>query len=173
MIFCENCGKQLNDGVKFCSGCGSAIGSSATPTCASCRKSLEIGQKFCDGCGTSVGGSSQTQHYVPPAPQVFPPAPQVFAPVTTATTTIRENRFRSNNGDERNIRIGNTKFNKYDEPSLSKNTPNSNNPMNQAGIGKTGSSALNVLKSIFKVLGSIFKFLFRALNWFIKIQKPL
>jgi len=142
------------------------MGSSATPTCASCGKSLEIGQKFCDGCGTSVGGTSQTQHYVPPAPQVF-------VPVTTATTTIRENRFQSNNGNERNTRIGNSKFNKYDDPSLSKNTPNSNNPMNQAGIGKTGSSALNVLKSIFKVLGSIFKFLFRALNWFIKIQKPL
>jgi len=36
--------------------------------CENCGKQLEIGQKFCDGCGTAVGGSNQTQHYTPPAP---------------------------------------------------------------------------------------------------------
>ncbi|MCL2436131.1 MAG: zinc ribbon domain-containing protein [Lentimicrobiaceae bacterium] len=151
MIFCENCGKQLNDGVKFCGGCGSAIGGSTTPICANCGKSLEVGQKFCDGCGTSVGGSSETQHYAPPTPQVF-------APIATNTTTIRENRFQSNNGNERNTRIGNSKFNKYDEPSLSKNTPNSNSQTNQMDIGEMGTKVL-------KKSGSL---LWRFVKWFFR-----
>jgi len=138
MIFCENCGKQLNDNVKFCGGCGSAIGSSTTPTCANCGKTLEVGQKFCDGCGTSVGGSSPTQHYAPPAPQVF-------TPVATNTTTIRENRFRSDNGDKRNSLID-EKSKKFDESTLSKSNTNSNNSVKKENIGTYGDS----IKSFYK-----------------------
>jgi len=34
MAFCENCGKQLSDAAKFCSSCGSAIGTAATAPAA-------------------------------------------------------------------------------------------------------------------------------------------
>lgn len=27
MAFCQNCGKELNEGAKFCEGCGQAVGS--------------------------------------------------------------------------------------------------------------------------------------------------
>ena len=28
-MFCKKCGKELNDGTKFCSGCGTAVGQQA------------------------------------------------------------------------------------------------------------------------------------------------
>ena len=83
MIFCENCGKQLNDGVKFCGGCGASIGGNATPTCANCSKELEADQKFCDRCGTTVGGVS--------VPAQKPAQP---APIAVNTTTIMAKNFR-------------------------------------------------------------------------------
>ena len=69
MIFCENCGKQLNDIAKFCSGCGTKTGSglnysirestslfdAVKVACLNCSgsKFKEIGgKKFCIFCGT-------------------------------------------------------------------------------------------------------------------------
>ena len=88
MIFCENCGRQLSEEVKFCDGCGSAISGKATPTCANCNKPLEANQKFCDGCGMAVGGGSA------PAQKPAQPAP---APVAVNTTTIMAKNFCCSN----------------------------------------------------------------------------
>ena len=54
MMFCKKCGKQLNDGAKFCIECGAKISVIVIPTCMNCGKHLEEVAKFCDECGTAV-----------------------------------------------------------------------------------------------------------------------
>jgi predicted amidophosphoribosyltransferase len=59
MAFCSNCGGKIEEGVKFCSGCGKAVGipnEPVIPVCSGCGKQIEDGVKFCSGCGKAVGG---------------------------------------------------------------------------------------------------------------------
>jgi len=57
-MFCSSCGKILNDGAKFCDGCGNSMGSiSSTPASAtvSTAPSTVTAKTFkCDGCGTPL-----------------------------------------------------------------------------------------------------------------------
>lgn len=71
-MFCENCGKRLEEGSKFCNGCGAR---QPQPVfCIRCGKKLEPRSLFCNGCG-----ASQT----PKAPEpevILPQEPEVTAP---------------------------------------------------------------------------------------------
>lgn len=69
MAFCENCGKSLHDGARFCGGCGAAVpddkveGEAAatvaqTPSswsCASCGTANDAEALFCSRCGLGRG----------------------------------------------------------------------------------------------------------------------
>lgn len=46
---CPKCGKPLQEGAKFCMGCGQRI-----PRCPSCGNLLHKRAKFCMGCGTPI-----------------------------------------------------------------------------------------------------------------------
>ena len=46
---CPNCGKTLQEGAKFCMGCGQRI-----PRCPTCGTVLLKRAKFCMGCGTRI-----------------------------------------------------------------------------------------------------------------------
>lgn len=52
MIVCPNCGKQLDDGAKFCDGCGEKIFRSVT--CPSCGKQMDECIAFCQYCGAKI-----------------------------------------------------------------------------------------------------------------------
>ena len=60
---CFDCGKELRDGAKFCSGCGKAqpIAQSAPApaaggvTCPKCGNVITTGKPFCSKCGTKLG----------------------------------------------------------------------------------------------------------------------
>lgn len=61
---CDNCGKELRPGQKFCSGCGKPVAQMAAPTlepeqkpriCANCGTPLPDGARFCFECGTPAG----------------------------------------------------------------------------------------------------------------------
>ncbi len=52
MITCPKCNKELNDGAKFCDGCGTLIGE--TVFCPSCGKQTNADVAFCHNCGASV-----------------------------------------------------------------------------------------------------------------------
>ena len=56
MITCPTCGTQLEDGVKFCSECGTPI--PQTKKCIKCGFELTLSAKFCPECGTKQDGSS-------------------------------------------------------------------------------------------------------------------
>lgn len=55
---CQQCGRLLSPGVKFCTGCGSATTGAETaaaadlPVCVSCKAVLAVGAKFCPQCGS-------------------------------------------------------------------------------------------------------------------------
>lgn len=57
MMFCEKCGRKLEDGAKFCEGCGAPVAEPvpAIRLCAGCGAQLEPGTKFCMKCGLAVG----------------------------------------------------------------------------------------------------------------------
>ena len=63
---CPKCGKALNPGQKFCTGCGTPVAAPAAESkamgmqCPKCGKALNPGQKFCTGCGTSVAQNAQS-----------------------------------------------------------------------------------------------------------------
>ena len=50
---CPGCGTINEEGVKFCSECGTEIGQGLT--CPGCGAALSPGTKFCGSCGTKVG----------------------------------------------------------------------------------------------------------------------
>lgn len=53
MAFCQNCGKELNEGAKFCEGCGQAVGSvQVTPTAVK----EETEKVVLEAKGSLVGG---------------------------------------------------------------------------------------------------------------------
>ena len=61
-MFCKKCGRKLNDGARFCPGCGTQIivkqssqaVSSAGHVCLACCAPLRKGVAFCMKCGTKV-----------------------------------------------------------------------------------------------------------------------
>jgi len=67
-MFCLNCGKELPDDAKFCSGCGKQIETreketiNTLPLCSSCGEELIPGNKFCTKCGASLEGLSNNQN---------------------------------------------------------------------------------------------------------------
>ena len=64
MATCKKCGKEIDEGVKFCSSCGTAVQQAAPKEttekkpgyCAKCGKPVDGGVKFCPSCGTAVSG---------------------------------------------------------------------------------------------------------------------
>lgn len=61
-MFCKKCGRKLNDGARFCPGCGTQVivkqssqaVSSAEHVCLACGAPLRKGVAFCMKCGTKV-----------------------------------------------------------------------------------------------------------------------
>lgn len=51
-MYCKNCGKEVEDNVKFCSYCGTSLnGKIEVPTCMKCGAEIVPGDKFCKECG--------------------------------------------------------------------------------------------------------------------------
>ena len=48
---CPKCKKAIEQGVKFCSGCGFKL----VANCSKCQKDFPFGTKFCSDCGGSLG----------------------------------------------------------------------------------------------------------------------
>ena len=63
-MFCASCGAQLQDGSKFCSGCGKAV---QATTCSRCGCSIKPEAVFCPNCGNALKNSNPS---VPPTPVV-------------------------------------------------------------------------------------------------------
>ncbi|MCM1541273.1 MAG: zinc-ribbon domain-containing protein [Blautia sp.] len=78
MVICPKCGKELEDGSKFCENCGTSIPeqkaqaavqepvkepvqaqSAGYVFCPGCGKKLPAGTGFCDSCGASLGAAAQ------------------------------------------------------------------------------------------------------------------
>ena len=70
MAFCMNCGQELPDGAKFCSSCGSAIGTVTEETnerkvtydgklhkCPNCGEILNSFVANCPACGYELRGT--------------------------------------------------------------------------------------------------------------------
>lgn len=55
MAFCQNCGKELNEGEKFCEGCGQAVGSART---ASASVKEETEKVILEAKGSLAGGGT-------------------------------------------------------------------------------------------------------------------
>ena len=51
--FCPECGTELSEGAKFCSGCGRKVEEEKSGyKCAKCGRELKDNEKFCPDCGT-------------------------------------------------------------------------------------------------------------------------
>ncbi len=53
IIKCTGCGRQFDDGVKFCSECGTKVWIKPTK-CPKCLKGVFPEDKFCQECGESL-----------------------------------------------------------------------------------------------------------------------
>jgi predicted nucleic acid-binding Zn ribbon protein len=53
IIKCRKCDKQLEEGIKFCSDCGTKVWVKPTH-CPSCTKGVFPDDKFCQECGTNL-----------------------------------------------------------------------------------------------------------------------
>ena len=51
---CPNCGNINNEGIKFCSECGTKLGAPAKAFCGQCGAENPPGTKFCGGCGARM-----------------------------------------------------------------------------------------------------------------------
>ncbi len=56
-MFCESCGKELNDEAKFCKFCGTSVVIATSLSCSNCGHKLGVDDKFCESCGSKVDGS--------------------------------------------------------------------------------------------------------------------
>lgn len=71
MAFCSNCGEKLNDGAKFCHGCGGPVGGVTPPEnntqrqqeyvgkiykCPHCGMVIDKMVAICPGCGMRISG---------------------------------------------------------------------------------------------------------------------
>jgi class 3 adenylate cyclase/tetratricopeptide (TPR) repeat protein len=63
MPACAQCGGLNPDGDRFCSDCGSALGSN----CPSCGSTVVAGKRFCGQCGTAVAGGETPAQPAQPA----------------------------------------------------------------------------------------------------------
>ncbi|MFI3306392.1 MAG: zinc-ribbon domain-containing protein [Rikenellaceae bacterium] len=61
---CSKCNKELKDGAKFCTSCGTAVQQQPKPdttaaaeSCSKCKAPLKSGAKFCTSCGTPTGAT--------------------------------------------------------------------------------------------------------------------
>ena len=73
MITCPKCNKELNDGTKFCDGCGAQI--SETVFCPNCGKQTSTEFAFCQSCGAPITGRPAPAPTAPagrPAPAAKP-----------------------------------------------------------------------------------------------------
>lgn len=53
IIKCKGCGRQLDEGIKFCSECGTKVFIKPTK-CPKCLKNVFVDDKFCQECGTNL-----------------------------------------------------------------------------------------------------------------------
>lgn len=53
-MYCNNCGRSLPEGQRFCTGCGKEVPGAKPLTCEKCGAALEDNVKFCNICGTPV-----------------------------------------------------------------------------------------------------------------------
>ena len=53
---CNNCGAEVQDGMKFCFDCGTPV--PQVKKCVSCGAELALKMKFCPECGTNQDGST-------------------------------------------------------------------------------------------------------------------
>lgn len=53
-MICPTCGTNIQEGARFCSGCGRPVASATGDAlhCASCGAEMAPGEKFCSSCGT-------------------------------------------------------------------------------------------------------------------------
>lgn len=65
MIVCPNCQKELPDGTKFCSNCGSIIPD--TVLCPNCGNQARAGAAFCPICGMTLAPAAPVQQPAAPA----------------------------------------------------------------------------------------------------------
>lgn len=79
---CENCGRENEDGFKFCLGCGSKLVEPEPPKkeakpdvvdCPNCGAEVPGGFKFCGACGTSLADVSPK---AAPDPEPADPVPE-------------------------------------------------------------------------------------------------
>lgn len=59
---CPNCGTQLADNIKFCTGCGANVENVASTFCPNCGAPVESGLKFCTSCGGPVRVANPVQN---------------------------------------------------------------------------------------------------------------
>jgi len=96
MIFCEQCGNKLNEGIKFCGKCGAPVpveqtedtqsyvqDMSASGACPQCGAPIEEGEMFCANCGAKVGA----------VPQYQQPAPALVQPQVASEQVLKEGTF--------------------------------------------------------------------------------
>ncbi|MBR6407445.1 MAG: zinc-ribbon domain-containing protein [Clostridia bacterium] len=71
-MFCDSCGKKIDDGARFCEHCGmpmfvnlteeklsGVFGTKAeTKICPHCGTELPAQAKFCDGCGSRLNAAA-------------------------------------------------------------------------------------------------------------------
>ena len=53
-MFCNRCGKEIDDNASFCSHCGKRVGQNDM-YCARCGQPVEKNAKFCTHCGCPLG----------------------------------------------------------------------------------------------------------------------
>jgi hypothetical protein len=53
IILCRGCNKQLEEGIKFCSECGTKVFIKPTK-CPKCSKAVFSDDKFCQDCGENL-----------------------------------------------------------------------------------------------------------------------
>ncbi len=68
MIVCPKCNKQLEDGAKFCDGCGNRIEQAATVFCPNCGNATSSEYEYCQRCGFSIS----TKPSAPKVKKAFP-----------------------------------------------------------------------------------------------------
>lgn len=72
MPFCSNCGKEVNEGTKFCSGCGASltneeenintqqINNNPVIPCPKCGSLMPFGNISCTNCGSPLNPEKHT-----------------------------------------------------------------------------------------------------------------
>lgn len=88
MIECPNCKKQLDDGVKFCDGCGTKLPESVF--CPNCGNQVGAGSAFCPNCGAAIAAPAPVEEAPAPVEEAPTPVEEAPAPVEEAPTPVEE-----------------------------------------------------------------------------------